>query len=202
MTVTDGTAPYAWTVSAGTLPPGLTLAPASGLLAGTPTTAGSYSFTVRVTDASGLSATQAVTVQIEPLGGLRISVPEQSSLGTILGGESVIAGQLGTVTVTDDRGPAAGSWTATVTITDFTMGAGSATIGRELVSYASGPATASSGSGTFTPRPEVALSAPQVAANWTGSGTNAVSWNPTLRVVVPPERIAGTYTAVVTHSVL
>ncbi|MEU8390381.1 SdrD B-like domain-containing protein [Micromonospora sp. NPDC048842] len=201
LVVTGGTAPYAWTVSAGTLPPGLTLGPTTGLLAGTPTTPGSYPFTVRVTDASGLSATQAVTVQIEALVGLSISVPEQSALGTISAGDGDFSGQLGTVTVTDDRGPAAGSWQATVTVTDFTTGADTAIIGRGLVSYSSGPATASSGNGVFIPQPGIGLSASQVAAGWSGTGSNVVSWNPSLRVVLPVERVAGTYTAVVTHSV-
>lgn len=46
-----GTAPYVYIVSAGTLPPGLSLA-SGGLLSGTATTPGSYSFTVRATDSS------------------------------------------------------------------------------------------------------------------------------------------------------
>ena len=63
LTVTGGTAPFAWSVSAGTLPPGLTLS-ASGLLSGTPTTVGSSTFTVRVVDANNQSATQSVTLVI------------------------------------------------------------------------------------------------------------------------------------------
>ncbi|MGC4891798.1 putative Ig domain-containing protein [Micromonospora sp. DT227] len=56
-TVVGGTAPFSWSVT-GTLPPGLTLDPNTGLLSGRPTAAGAYSFTVRVTDAFGLSDTQ------------------------------------------------------------------------------------------------------------------------------------------------
>ena len=40
LTVNDGTAPTSWSVSSGTLPPGLTLGPSTGLLSGTPTAAG------------------------------------------------------------------------------------------------------------------------------------------------------------------
>jgi hypothetical protein len=43
---TGGTGTYVWTVVAGTLPPGIGLG-GGGLLAGTPTAAGSYTFTVR-----------------------------------------------------------------------------------------------------------------------------------------------------------
>jgi len=63
LAVTGGTSPFTWSVSAGTLPPGLTLS-ASGLLSGTPTTAGSSTFTVRVVDANNQSATQSVTLVI------------------------------------------------------------------------------------------------------------------------------------------
>ncbi len=43
---------------------GVTLNPSTGLLSGTPTTAGSYSFTVRIVDASGQSDTRAAAVTI------------------------------------------------------------------------------------------------------------------------------------------
>ena len=47
-----GTPPYTnWTVTAGALPPGLSLGPATGVISGTPTTAGTYTFFVTVTDA-------------------------------------------------------------------------------------------------------------------------------------------------------
>jgi hypothetical protein len=53
---TGGTAPYTFSVVSGTLPPGLTLDEDTGVLSGTPTTAGSYSFGVQVTDALGVVA--------------------------------------------------------------------------------------------------------------------------------------------------
>ena len=43
---------YAWVVSAGAIPAGLTL-DGTGLLSGTPTTLGTFTFTVRVTDKTG-----------------------------------------------------------------------------------------------------------------------------------------------------
>jgi WD40 repeat protein len=48
---TGGYQPLNWAVTAGALPPGLTLA-TNGLLSGTPTTIGSYPFTVTVTDSA------------------------------------------------------------------------------------------------------------------------------------------------------
>jgi len=48
-----GSIPLAWSISAGTLPSGLSIDSTSGLLSGTPTTTGSYSFTVRATNDAG-----------------------------------------------------------------------------------------------------------------------------------------------------
>ncbi len=63
LTATGGTAPYTFTVSAGTLPPGLNLS-SGGLLSGTPTQTGSFSFTVKATDANGCMGIQGYTVII------------------------------------------------------------------------------------------------------------------------------------------
>ncbi len=51
LTASGGTAPYTYAITAGALPAGLTLSSA-GVLAGTPTAGGSFTFTVRATDAS------------------------------------------------------------------------------------------------------------------------------------------------------
>src|SRR5258708_18484991 len=48
--------PITWSLASGTLPPGITLA-ANGILSGTPMAAGSFTFTVQVTD--GISKTTA-----------------------------------------------------------------------------------------------------------------------------------------------
>ena len=45
-----GVQPYTWDVVAGTLPPGLELPRRENTISGTPTTAGTFTFTVRVTD--------------------------------------------------------------------------------------------------------------------------------------------------------
>lgn len=57
----DGMAPYAWSVIAGSLPAGLSL-DADGTLSGTPTAAGSATFTVQVTDAYEQTATKQFTL--------------------------------------------------------------------------------------------------------------------------------------------
>ncbi|WP_455430086.1 putative Ig domain-containing protein [Noviluteimonas caseinilytica] len=72
MAATGGTGPYAYTVSAGALPTGLTLA-AGGALSGTPTVAGTSTFTVSVVDANGDFGSQAYTVTIAGANTLSVS---------------------------------------------------------------------------------------------------------------------------------
>jgi hypothetical protein len=61
-------AEYTWAVSSGSLPPGITLAPTSGLLSGTPTSAGTYNFTLEASENEppDQSASQSYTITIEP----------------------------------------------------------------------------------------------------------------------------------------
>jgi hypothetical protein len=63
LAATGGTAPRTWTVSAGALPNGLTLS-AAGEIGGTPTAAGTFNFTARVTDAVGATATKALSIVV------------------------------------------------------------------------------------------------------------------------------------------
>ena len=48
-----GTPPYTWVLGAGSLPPGITIDMAKGILRGSPTLAGTYNFFVLTTDAGG-----------------------------------------------------------------------------------------------------------------------------------------------------
>jgi hypothetical protein len=64
---TGGTGAFTWTISAGRLPANLNLDPASGVISGTPTAAGTSSFTVRVADTAGQSDTQSLSITINNL---------------------------------------------------------------------------------------------------------------------------------------
>lgn len=61
--VTGGTAPYTFAVVSGSIPPGMTLS-ASGLLSGSATTLGSYTYTIRVTDSKSLWGELTDTVSV------------------------------------------------------------------------------------------------------------------------------------------
>ena len=66
-----GSAPITWTKESGNLPAGLTLS-SSGLISGTPTTAGTFPFTVKATNSAG-SDTKALSITINPATGISIS---------------------------------------------------------------------------------------------------------------------------------
>jgi len=57
-----------WSVTTGTLPPGLTLAPSTGLISGTPTTVGTSTFTVQFKDAQNRTTTKQLSIVVsDPL---------------------------------------------------------------------------------------------------------------------------------------
>ncbi|HEU4504016.1 MAG TPA: putative Ig domain-containing protein [Nitrospira sp.] len=64
---TGGNGTLTWSISAGSLPPGLTGPPSTGpsvTISGTPTSQGTFNFTVRVTDSLGQSDTRALSITI------------------------------------------------------------------------------------------------------------------------------------------
>lgn len=82
-TATGGVGPYSWAVTGGQLPAGLTLATGGGLT-GTPTLAGSHSFTVTATDVFGFTGTAVYALEIG------VPVPTvQPQTATAVGGQSV-----------------------------------------------------------------------------------------------------------------
>lgn len=66
-----GRPPAQWSVATGTLPPGLSLNPQTGIISGRPTTVGTFTFTARVTDTettSAVSAPLSIVITLGPLG--------------------------------------------------------------------------------------------------------------------------------------
>lgn len=60
-----GSGAYTWSVTGGSLPPGISLSP-SGVLSGTPTTSGTYNFTVTLSDTDGQSDSVPLSLIIDP----------------------------------------------------------------------------------------------------------------------------------------
>ena len=85
LTASGGIAPYSsWTITAGTLPAGLTLNASTGVISGTPTASASpaTSITFRVNDANGCQGSRAITLQICPVITLAPASPATGTVGT------------------------------------------------------------------------------------------------------------------------
>jgi hypothetical protein len=83
LAATGGTGGYTWKVVSGSLPAGLTLSGAA--ITGTPTAAGTFSFTLEVTDSAGGTASQAFSLTVVGVSGstalARVGVLSQFSAG-------------------------------------------------------------------------------------------------------------------------
>ncbi|WP_197700020.1 hypothetical protein [Micromonospora rifamycinica] len=149
-------------------------------------------------------------------GALQITVPDAVALATNGPPGGFAYGPLGDVTVDDARASSTPSWTVTVASTSFTTG-GAGTgevIPNSEVYYCSGNASATTGTGVFTPgQPSpcdpppppsgVSLAVPQTAYTHTGgTGNNSATWNPLITISIPLSSVGGTYTGTISHTVV
>jgi hypothetical protein len=134
-------------------------------------------------------------------GTLAISAPVGPvSLGTKAptAAPETITSPLGNVTVTDGRGGVLG-WVASVASTAFT---GATAVPASAISYVPPVATVT-GVALVAATPATDLTTAKTVQTATVVvGANSAVWNPALAVVVPAGAQAGTYNAVVTHSVI
>jgi hypothetical protein len=130
-----GISPYTWTVTNGTLAAGLTLAPSTGLISGTPTAAGAgtSSLTFKVTDSgtpNALAATQVLSLSITAAPAVNItttSLPNGVLNAAYTGGVVTATGGAGPLTFTLASGtlPAGLTLSALGAITGTPSAAGS-----------------------------------------------------------------------------
>ena len=156
-----GTAPYNWTITSGSLPPGLTLGAATGAITGTPTSStGTYSFTVQATDISSPQETASQNLSIT-----LNAVPAACSSS---GNNSVLAGQYAfslrgytgagfLAVVGSFTADGAGNITAGEADTNGVLGAQNGGLNVNASSYSVGPdnrgcATLATPFGTFSTR--------------------------------------------------
>ncbi|MBI5361383.1 MAG: putative Ig domain-containing protein [Planctomycetes bacterium] len=66
LTASGGATPYNWTITAGNLPAGISLAQETGIISGTSTVIGTFNFTVKVTAADNDYISKALSVNIGP----------------------------------------------------------------------------------------------------------------------------------------
>ncbi|HSO73307.1 MAG TPA: putative Ig domain-containing protein, partial [Blastocatellia bacterium] len=94
----NGWPPYSWTITAGSLPSGVSLN-AAGLISGTPAVFGTFSFAVRVADSNGASAVASLNLtvlpDIEPLRIVSSGDQTQGSTGVEYSQQLLFAGGVG-----------------------------------------------------------------------------------------------------------
>ncbi|MFH1898341.1 MAG: right-handed parallel beta-helix repeat-containing protein [Candidatus Desantisbacteria bacterium] len=92
LTATNGIGTYTWSKISGTLTPGLTLESSTGIISGTPTIEGSFTFTVHVTDSAGRNTSKELSLYIVSAGGRTIYVNNEIGNNTYDGLSSTVQG--------------------------------------------------------------------------------------------------------------
>jgi hypothetical protein len=129
VTASGGSAPYSYTLTAGTLPAGLALNTSSGAVSGIPTTAGVANFTITATDANNFIGSQAYSVTVAPSANADLSSLALSS-GTLApvfsAGAMAYTASVGNAVNTLTLTPTVAATGATVTVNGTPVASGAA----------------------------------------------------------------------------
>ena len=154
LTASGGTSPFNWSVVTGnTLPAGLSLNNSSGLLSGTPTAAGTFTFDVKVTDGLAVIDTKSITLVINKITSI---VALTTSASPVTYGT--------TTTLTATAGPATPTGTVFFAVVPSSGQFANTSVGLGSAPVASGVATMS----VLLP----AFGANQITATYTGDATH------------------------------
>lgn len=117
LSASGGQLPYQWNLASGTLPTGFQLNSSSGLLTGTTSTSGNFSFAVHLADASGQSASQNLTLTANSAPSSLAVNPSSVVFGTVQAGTS----QQQSATLTNTGGSSVTISQASATGTGFSI---------------------------------------------------------------------------------
>jgi len=197
-----GTSPYTWSVVAGSgsLPLGLSLS-SSGVISGTPTAAGTYSFTLQVNDSASQSSSATYSVTCSAAVATPLSITSYSLAGGTVGvsySESLAASggtapyswalfsgslppglSLGSNGVVSGIPGNASVYTFTVGITDSASQSSSTTLSITILSASSAPtAPPPAAPPPSTPPASSPASTPSTTSTTSSSGTGQASTTP------------------------
>jgi hypothetical protein len=157
LSASGGTAPYTWAIASGSLPPGILLGVASGILSGTPTTQGTYTFTAQAQDANGERGMATFTINVNAAGSTlsltqgtlpngTVGTPYSATIG-VTGGTSPYS-----CTITSGTLPAGLTLGAACLVSGTPTTAGTTTV-MVKATDSSNPMQSTSGSQTITINP-------------------------------------------------
>jgi len=191
-----------------------TALPVATALPASAATSGPTQMLAPAANGPGSPESTPVTFEVTTTGTLGITVPSGPvDLGTGAVGTTIGSlGNLGAVTVTDNRALDPASWTATVYSTNFVNSVTAIDV------IPSGDATYLTGTVVTTPTTTPPVSAVstngavtiplgtaavgQSVVSLTGyDGDNSTQWSPEIQLAVPATAVLGTYDATITHSV-
>ena len=185
----NGTPPYTWTISAGSLPDGLSLSNA-GIISGTPTTTGTSNFTARVTDNATTSVTMnlAITISNGPLNNFLIENQSGGAIGQQIAGTPFAI----KITARDSYNNTATDFNGTVNITsNGTISSG----GETTLNFSNGVLSSHSISITSASN-NISITAIKTSSSETGTSntftiTSAVAIRLTIKTQPSSSAIAG-----------
>lgn len=189
---TGGIAPFVWTAGA-VMPPGISLNASTGVLSGTPTTPGEYSFAITVTCADGgfttkLYSMTVIQITTSSITGFKIGTPYSFQMQAVGGSSpytwSIVSGSLPSGLTMSDSGLISGTPTALATdpivfmVTDSTGCHCSKSVELGLITLAVTPLTWNVGDtisyiGTAPSFPGDLFQIDWTASDWDGRGSSA-----------------------------
>jgi uncharacterized protein (TIGR03437 family) len=184
LTASGGYPPYTFTVPANSLPAGLSLSP-GGAISGTPTAAGTTTFLLTATDATGQTGTASLSLTVRPFSADLITSAGRLSFALAAGATTLPLSEAVQVESTDVTKTL--SWSTTITPAEpwLSVSAGGTTPGAFTVSLTSAASSLAASTTPYRTTISVACLAPSPCAG------NAQSVGVSLRVsTVAPELTA------------